>query len=279
MISLPPVTGRWFPLRDRAIFRLTGSDRVRYLNGQVTNELAGRPLEREAVAACLCTIKGRVEALVWIRADGDSLILDGELAQRELLHARLERYLIADDCEITDESDHLLLTHHFIEEGPGVNCHRFATGGRDLLLCQGDPDPFDAALLLDESEVAWHQLRAMIPMAGREITGGEFPAELGLDELAVSFHKGCYLGQEVISRIESVGRVKRRLRLIESPSPLEQGVPVESVHGENGVTTRATVPHGEKSQLGMAIFKISQTNEKLVDNQLVAVISDEAPIK
>ncbi|NLT70526.1 MAG: hypothetical protein GXX91_07500, partial [Verrucomicrobiaceae bacterium] len=277
MIPLPPVTGRWFPLRDRAIFRLTGPDRVRYLNGQVTNDLENRSLEREAVAACLCTIKGRVEALVWIRADGDSLILDGELAQRELLHARLERYLIADDCEITDESDRLLLVHHFIEGGPGVDCRRFAAGGRDLLLCKGDPDPFDVALLLDESEVARHQLHAMIPAAGREITGEEFPAELGLDELAVSFHKGCYLGQEVLSRIESVGRVKRRLTLIESPFPLAQGVPVVSLHGENGMTTRATVPHGEKSQLGMAIFKISQENEKLIDNQPVAVVPSDTP--
>jgi hypothetical protein len=105
--DIPPLPspGRWFPLVERAIFRLTGPDRVRYLNGQVTNDVAG-PLDQKAIAACLCNIKGRVEALVHISADGDSLIVDGELAQREAIHARLERYLIADDCEIHDETGH-----------------------------------------------------------------------------------------------------------------------------------------------------------------------------
>lgn len=276
MIPLPSVTGRWFPLRDRAIFRLTGADRVRYLNGQVTNDVAG-PLEREAVAACLCSIKGRIEALVWVSAVADSLILDGELSQREFLHARLERYLIADDCEITDESDGFRLVHHFIDGGPGVKCRRFAGAGHDLLLPQGEPDPFPPELLLTQSEVALHQLTSMLPVAGWEITGQEFPAELGLDELAVSFHKGCYLGQEILSRIESVGKVRRQLALIESATPLQQGVAVENIFGESGATTRPTVPQGEKSHFGLAIFKTSRASGKQIDNQPVAVDLKSAP--
>jgi len=268
MIATPPLSGRWFPLEDRAIFRLTGPDRVRYLNGQVTNDVSG-PLDREAVAACLCNIKGRVEALVWISADHESLVLDGEHAQRESIHARLERYLIADDCEISDESDSLRLIHHFIEGGPGVKCQRLGELGYDLLLEAGDPTPFPPSLLISPVERAISQLLALIPESGHEIKAEEFPAELVLDELAVSFHKGCYLGQEIISRIESVGKVKRRLRLIESQVALTQGVPVENSMGESGITTRPTLSLGEKSHCGMAIFRISPNGPELPKNKPV----------
>lgn len=275
MIPTPPVSGRWFPLDDRAIFRLTGPDRVRYLNGQVTNDVAG-PLDREAIAACLCNIKGRVEALVHISADGDGLILDGELARREAIHARLERYLIADDCEIIDETERYRLVHHFIEGGPGVKSRRLTEGGRDLLLERDAPVPFDPALRLDEAEVALHELLALVPRAGHEITGEEFPAELRLDETAVDFHKGCYLGQEIISRIESVGKVKRRLTLIETRAPIDQGLPVANFFEESGVTTRPTRPLGENCHLGLAIFRISSSGAEVSRTQAVASFQNPA---
>ena len=277
MIPPPPVTGRWFPLDDRAIFRLTGTDRVRYLNGQVTNDVAG-PLDQKAIAACLCNIKGKVEALVHISADGDSLILDGELAQREAIHARLERYLIADDCEITDETDRFRLVHHFLEGGPGVRSSRLSEEGYDLILEREAAVPFEPRLRLDDAEVAHHELLALVPRAGHEITGEEFPAELRLDETAVDFHKGCYLGQEIISRIESVGKVKRRLTLIESQSPLDQGVPVENILGESGVMTRPTRGMGENCHLGLAIFRISPNGSELIKSQPVATFENPASI-
>jgi len=275
MTPPPPVSGRWFPLDDRAIFRLTGTDRVRYLNGQVTNDVAG-PLDQKAIAACLCNIKGRVEALVHISADGDSLLLDGELAQREAIHARLERYLIADDCEITDETDRFRLVHHFLEGGPGVRSSRLSEEGYDLLLEQEAAVPFDPALRLDDAEVAHHELLALVPRGGHEITGEEFPAELRLDETAVDFHKGCYLGQEIISRIESVGKVKRRLTLIETPAPIDQGLPVENFFEESGVATRPTRPIGENSHLGLAIFRISTSGAEVSRNQAVASFKNPA---
>jgi folate-binding protein YgfZ len=241
----------------------------------VTNDVAG-PLDQKAIAACLCNIKGRVEALVHISADGDSLLLDGELAQREAIHARLERYLIADDCEITDETDRFRLVHHFLEGGPGVRSSRLSEEGYDLLLEQEAAVPFDPALRLDDAEVAHHELLALVPRGGHEITGEEFPAELRLDETAVDFHKGCYLGQEIISRIESVGKVKRRLTLIETPAPIDQGLPVENFFEESGVATRPTRPIGENSHLGLAIFRISTSGAEVSRNQAVASFKNPA---
>ncbi len=266
MIAPPVTRGRWFPLEDRAVFRITGPDRVRFLNGQVTNDVSG-PLDQESVAACLCTIKGKVEALVWIRADGDSLLLDGELKQRDSIHARLERYLIADDCEIIDETGETRLFHHFIEDVPGVISRRLALAGRDLVLRADDILPFDSAGRITADELKILALLAAIPESGHEITGEEFPAELGLDRLAVSFHKGCYLGQEIISRIESVGRIRRRLRVIQSDVPFSAGASVENDRGETGVSTRGSTELGEKTFLSMAIFKLNPGVDQPNENE------------
>lgn len=216
------LAGRWRQLRDRALLRLTGPDRVRFLNGQVTNDVAGS-LDQEAVAACLCSLKGKVEALVWIHAEGGSLLLDGEIEQRGFLHARLERYLIADDCEIEDVTDDLAIYHHFDKEAPGLACRRVGTLGKDLVLPRGEASPLGSGPEIDDEE--WHLLEtlALVPHSGLEIDGTSFPAELGLDAWAVDFHKGCYLGQEIVSRIRSVGRVKRSLALVESTAPVRRG--------------------------------------------------------
>ena len=276
MIDPPSIIGRWVPLEDRAVFRITGPDRVRFLNGQVTNDVSG-PLDQASVAACLCTIKGKVEALVWISADGDSLLLDGELKQRDRIHARLERYLIADDCEIIDETGETRLFHHFIEGVPGVISRRFALAGRDLVLRADDILPFDSSGRITGDELKHLKLLAAIPESGHEITGEEFPAELGLDRLAVNFHKGCYLGQEIISRIESVGRIRRRLRVIQSDVLLSAGTSVESDRGETGVTTRGSMELGEKIFLSMAIFKLNSSDHQPIENELVKVNKSAPP--
>lgn len=245
--------GRWRSLGDRAVFRLTGPDRVRYLNGQVSNNVAG-PLDREAAAACLCTIKGKVEALVWIEAAGDALFLDGEGAQRDFLLARLDRYLIADDCEIEDVSDEFVVHHHFIEGFGGVASRRIGVPGRDLLLPSGEDPGFPPEGKIREDEWRLLETLALVPRHGLEIDGTSFPAELGLDEWAVDFHKGCYLGQEIVSRIRSVGRVKRALGLAEASEPFLRGARCSDAPGKTASATRDSIPDGQGGHIALALF-------------------------
>lgn len=265
-----PLKGRWVALEDRAIFRISGPDRVRFLNGQVTNDVSG-PLDREAVAACLCSIKGKVEALIWISAEGDSLLLDGELAQRDFLQARLERYLIADDCEISDETDNLLLVHHDLPEADtrGVISLRLNSPGRDLFLARGQTIPFEPGLEIESEEFAELSLLAGIPRSGEEISGNEFPAELGLDLWAVNFHKGCYLGQEIISRIQSVGRVRRLLRIIQTDEPVVRGEPIKNALGEKGFATRNSRRAKNFFYLAMGLFDLVTTHTGTPENEPV----------
>ena len=99
-------------LSGRAKFMLSGADRVRYLNGQVTNDVR-HAKEDEAIYACVTNAKGRIEGDVFLHAsplNGGCLMLDAEAGLRESLGARLEKYIVADDVEIRDVTEewHLL---------------------------------------------------------------------------------------------------------------------------------------------------------------------------
>ena len=258
-----PLTGRFALLEDRAVFQLTGEDRVRYLNGQVTNDVS-KDLETEAVAACVCSLKGKVEFLVWIRSDGDSLWIDGQLSQREELFARLDRYLIADDCEIHDRTEEGVILHHFDEEKHGTLSQRTRTKGRDLWLPLGEAIPFSAEHRMEKEDFEIHQLERGIPRAPEEITGAEFPAELQIDSWTVDFHTGCYLGQEVISRIESVGKVKRHLCLVVAKEPFEQHSILRNTSGQEFATTRKGKEISTDFYLGLAWTRGPEESEQPV---------------
>lgn len=256
MIDPSMLANRWHPLADRAIFRLSGPDRVRFLNGQVTNDV--RKVSPEVtLPACLCSIKGKVEALLWITDLGESLRIDGELDQADWIGQRLDRYLIADDCELHEETGQWQLIHHFVQETGDPAARRLACPGFDRWISRSDPsrsEPFAGDTRIAAAEWDSLALRSAVPVVGREITGNEFPAELALDEWAVDFHKGCYLGQEVISRIESVGRVKRCLRVACSQKNISQGEAVRNLTGVYGKATRNFLSADGGLHWGLVLF-------------------------
>ncbi|MEI6417314.1 MAG: hypothetical protein WCO92_06305, partial [Verrucomicrobiota bacterium] len=86
----------FFYLPERLLIRVTGSDRLRYLNGQVTNDLK-RLVSGEVMQACLLTPKGKLSAVIWITLQEEAIVLEAPLELSEELLARLERYLVADD--------------------------------------------------------------------------------------------------------------------------------------------------------------------------------------
>lgn len=268
-LSEEEVRHRWIELGDRAVFRLTGPDRVRYLNGQVTNDVE-KLNGRNALPACVCGIKGKVEFLIWMTATADSILIDGQLDQREELQTRLDRYLIADDCELSDETGSWRLLHHFDPRVGGVASRRLSVEGFDLWLPPGRENPLQSDCAMDQKTWDLFALRSLVPEAPYEITGTEFPAELRLDQWAVDFQKGCYLGQEVISRIESVGRVRRKLSLISVEKPLAQNAIVRNGEGVEARTTRATQKNFDGQNIGFAFFPTSGIETECVPVQRVA---------
>ncbi len=257
-------------LSANAKLKLSGSDRVRYLNGQVTNDVAKASAE-SAIAACVTTLKGKLEALVHITrtADGDAFLIDSDPSQRESLLARLDRYIIADDCELEDVTEAYTLYHVIDEKIPDgavvspANATRFRQDGTDVWLPSAPPIEADVAPagLVEELRV-----RHGIPKWGAELSADTLPAEAGLDKSAIDFHKGCYIGQEVISRIESVGRVNRSLVGLESDEDLAVGMSLAHDESEVGSITSAA------GRLALAFVKRGFTD---IGRTLTAVDSEK----
>jgi tRNA-modifying protein YgfZ len=208
-MSLPDAI---FYLEGRARFRLTGADRVRYLNGQCTNDIRQASSEK-TLYALITDHKARIAADIFVHAEGESLIVDAESHLREVLAARLERYIIADDVTLTDESDDWRLYHVTgdARQGlEGITSSRLGEPGLDVWCSVNE-----AQLEATEHDFEVQRILAGIPRHPSELNEEVFPADAGLEERAVSFTKGCYIGQEVISRIQSTGKhPKELIRLV-----------------------------------------------------------------
>ncbi|WP_395715496.1 YgfZ/GcvT domain-containing protein [Prosthecobacter sp.] len=226
-------------LSARAKFQLTGNDRVRYLNGQVTNDVR-RAKNDETLYACVTDAKGRVAGDVFIHTTAVALLIDAEPGLRESLGMRLERYIVADDAELADVTDGWQLWHVWgdaaapvpeenalgSQESPHhvVRSNRFGVVGADLWIPSGTTPPaFDSLPVLSESELETWRVLQNIPRWPNELNAETFPPEAGLEARAMDFAKGCYIGQEVLSRIKTTGKMPRNLVHWESGHDIAAG--------------------------------------------------------
>jgi tRNA-modifying protein YgfZ len=211
----------FFDLSERAKFRFTGADRLRFLNGQLTNDLR-KASETAAIEACVLNAKGRMDAHIFVSASGECFLADAEAELREALKARLERYVIADDVQIEDVTGHFSLFHMMSEQSPPreygrvVSVRRFAQPGLDIW---SNPTHHDAVIqqlsseftLCDADTAEVMRIEQGIPRWGRELTDEIIPVEANLEQRTIDYQKGCYIGQEVISRMKMSGQTNKRL--------------------------------------------------------------------
>jgi folate-binding protein YgfZ len=208
-------------LSTRAKLRITGTDRFRFLNGQITNDLRNAS-ETAAIEACVLNAKGKLDAHIFIAVVDESFLMDAEPDLRETLRARLERYVIADDVQIEDVTDEFSLFHVLAEASPQpehgriFSVQRFATPGFDIW---SDPERRDAVhdelasgfLFVDSAVAEVMRIEQGLPRWGRELTDNIIPIEANLEGRTIDYEKGCYIGQEVISRIKMSGQTNKRL--------------------------------------------------------------------
>lgn len=164
------------------VLEFSGPDAVRFLNGQVTQDVRKVTGTGQVLPSCVTDAKGKLQFRVWI-AEGDAgaVLVFCRAEMTADLEARLTRYLIADDVEVKDRSGEISIADF-------------------------------GAVEMDERE----RIEKGIPKWGTELTEGMLPPEAGLDATDISYNKGCYIGQEVISRIKSAGKVNRRLVKLEA---------------------------------------------------------------
>jgi folate-binding protein YgfZ len=205
--------GGAYALPPRSIIRLTGADAFRYLNGQITKDL-GRVEDGHWIPACILTPKGKLCALLQVCRQGGEVLLECDPVVEGELLARLGRTIVADDVELSAEPAPPAI-HLF-----GAAAEPLAPGSRIISrmgvpgydLPAGDPkvDP-QTPQLLDPLVVETVRILRGIPIWGSELDSGTLPPEAGLDGTSIDYDRGCYPGQEVISRLRSIGRVNRLL--------------------------------------------------------------------
>ena len=253
--SLQPGQAAFLDLSGRTKLRITGNDRLRFLNGQITNDLR-KATETAAIEACVLNAKGKINAHIFVSAAPDCFFVDAAPELRETLVTRLERYVIADDVQIEDVTDQLSIFHLLSRTAPNlgarriISAHRFGETGWDIWT---ERALYNAVLqelsstygLLDHAAAEIARIEHGIPRWGRELTDEIIPIEANLEERAIDYEKGCYIGQEVISRIKMSGQTNKRLRGLISLEdiPLQPGMKLAATSAkgkEAGWITSAT---------------------------------------
>lgn len=207
----------FYLLPERFLLRVTGNDRLRYLNGQVTNDLK-RLIPGEAMQACVLTPKGKLSAVLWVTLTESALLLEAPFALSEELLVRLERYLVADDVTLevvhSEPTIHVfgeLLNDPVLKKISGTLIARLGFPGKDINISALPADFLEEHQGLNEQELESLRIEEGIPQWGKELTPDRLPPEAHLERRAIDYNKGCYVGQEVVSRLRSVGHVNRLL--------------------------------------------------------------------
>jgi folate-binding protein YgfZ len=269
----------FFDLSLRAKLRLTGADRIRFLNGQTTNDVreAGTQATQES---CVLNAKGHLDVHLFLFATANEIWIDADEELREQLQLRLERYVIADDVTIEDVTDQFALFHLLRESEPkisevkfGLRSRRLGIEGWDLWVESAEAKKTRSILAadyraMDESE--WEVLRIEngIPRWGRELTPQIIPPEANLAAHAIDYEKGCYIGQEVISRMKMSGQTRQRLCGLISEKTLAPGMELHAETKTVGRVTSAVFSKRMNVHIALAMIKRGYTE---AGTSLVAV--------
>jgi len=265
----------------RGRLALTGPERREVLHGQVTQDIETLEPGHGRYAALL-THKGKMLSDLRVLDLGDELLLSCERAGLQELFNMIRRYKLGADVELhkrtlemgelsligpdarriagvtelgPDEHDNVRATigeHDVLlvatDLGVDVFCDAEATEGvRGTLLAAGAAEVTEAAAELVRVESGR-------PRYGVDVDDNTIPQEAGLNERAVSFTKGCYVGQETVARLFYRGKPNRHLRGLKLSAPVEPGTPLRLGEKEVGrVTSVAVSPaHGP---IGLALVR------------------------
>lgn len=233
------------PLAGRTIIEVTGSDRVQILQSFTTNDVK-RLQPGQGCEAFVTSTQGKTLGHIWIFCEPNRHIIDATPDQAQSLIDHFNRYIISEDVTLADKSGDFidllvagagaasmlaklsaesvpsnLLDHRTSNiAGRDVTIHRVDYAGPNCYVIQVNHNDAEAVTnaLANAGAVACGQnsldsvrLEAGFPLFGLDITPENLPQELDRNTQAISFTKGCYLGQETVARIDAIGHVNRLL--------------------------------------------------------------------
>ena len=275
-----------YDLGFRAKFSVTGRDRVRWLNGMVTNKI--RDLAAgQGVYAFLLTPQGHILGDLYAYNRGESISLDTDQSQAEKIFATLKRYIIMDDVQIANVSEELTALGIAGPKAREVlgNCG-FAVPEVHLLQIQsvswrgiecslvcGERGNWEIWVAASSVRQLWdalvgagatpvgfealeqERIEAGIPVYGADIRDRDLPQET--DQIrALNFNKGCYIGQEIVERIRSRGAVHRKFSGFLVDGDAAVGSKIWSDGKEVGeITSVAALPVSDGKRLALGYIR------------------------
>ncbi len=235
-------------LRDRSErgkLELGGSEAAEFLQGQVTNDVAALA-PGEGCYAALLDHKGKLRADMRVLRLADSIWIDTEPAGLPPLLKTCETYSLGRDVayrDATSERSILSLigpqSRAALDTEPPDDEHAFVEGEHGLyvatdlgvdVICDADAVEAVRGVLgvdpISEATAECLRIEAGRPRFGREAGSETIPQEAAMNERAVSFTKGCYVGQETVARLHYKGKPNRTLRGLRLSQPAERGDPI-----------------------------------------------------
>jgi len=227
---------------DRGKLLLTGGEAAEYLQGQVTNDVESLS-PGEGCYAALLTHKGKVVADMRVLRGPDWLLIDTEAHALPALHRNVEMYSIGRDVQVRDVTGERAIlslvgpqARAALDAEPPPEEHAWVEGdhglyvttdlGVDVICAAADADAVKTALGIDPvglEAAECVRVESGRPRHGLDFDADTIPQEAGLNERAVSFTKGCYVGQETVARLHYKGKPNRHLRGLKLSEPGRTG--------------------------------------------------------
>ena len=264
-------------LPNRGIVRLSGPDARTLLQGVVTNDVLTIPPD-EARYAALLTPQGKIIVDFFVSEEPVGFFIDCPRALAADLVRRLGLYRLRAKVVIEDASATLGVAAVWGAGLDGRRDPRHPALGRRII---GPPDALQAAAsLANAGDYEAHRIRCGVAEGGVDFVYGDaFPHEADMDRLhGVDFHKGCYVGQEVVSRVEHRGLARRRVIAVQFSDAPPAGAQVTADGANLGVLT--SVGHG----VGLAMVRVDRAAEATdqglaIEADGVALTLDLAPFR
>ncbi len=266
---------------ERAVIAVTGTDAAEYLQGQLTNDVESLEVG-EGQYAALLDRKGHMQSDMRVLRPGvEEIVVETEAIARAAVLKHLTMYSIGRDVAVSDVSEEravlsligprsveiagcAALPESFCESASIGGVEFLAVGTRegiDLIAAAGDERERLREALLEAGAVAVSaaaaeilRIESGVPRFGAEMGNETMPAEAGIVEAAVSFTKGCYIGQETVARLHYKGRPNRHLRGLRLSGQAEPGAALRLGEKEVGRLGSAGVSPA-LGPIGLAILR------------------------
>jgi tRNA-modifying protein YgfZ len=267
-------SARIAPLPDRSVVRVTGADAEKLLQGIVSNDME-RLGSQPAIHTALLTPQGKILFDFFVVRTGDGFLLEVARDKAADLAKRLNLYKLRAKVDVRDVSDDygvLALwgpTSRSFGEMAGIVAFpdpRLQTLGLRILAevrLVADFATATGGLVASPDDYHAHRIALGVPEGGKDYgLGDTFPHEADLDQLnGVSFSKGCFVGQEVVSRMQNRGNVRKRVVPIEGEAPLTPGAEIKT--GTASIGTVGSVA----GRLALALIRLDRAAEAKAKGQ------------